>query len=58
MNLSSNQLNYKVILSTMAMDVGRKYTTTYLDILDLPGVGYNIGYHILKVVDNKIGPII
>ena len=38
----------------MAMDVGRKYITTYLGILDLPGVDSNIGHHVLKMAYNKI----
>ena len=41
------------------MDVGGTYMiTTFLVILDIPGVNSNIGNHVIKVMENKIGPTI
>ena len=53
-----HHINFQVILVTMAMGVGRKDMITFLGILDLTGGKSNIGHHVLKVVDDKIGPII
>ena len=52
------KLNYQVSLNTMVMGVGREETTTCLGILDFPGSNSNIGHHVLKFLDNNIGPII
>ena len=41
----------------MEMDVSRKDMTKFLDIiLKHPGFNSNIGHHVLKVRDDKIGP--
>ena len=42
----------------MEMGVGVEYVTTCLRILDIPGGRSSIVQHVLKVMDNKIGPII
>ena len=42
----------------MEMDVGVKYRTTYLGILDLPRGKSDTGNNFLKVLDDKIGPVI
>ena len=52
------QINFHVILVTMAVGVGRKDMITFFGILDITGVKSKIGHHVLKVVDDKIGPII
>ena len=52
------QINFQVILVTRAVGVGRKDMITFLGILDITEVKSKIGHHVLKVVDDKIGPII
>ena len=42
----------------MEMSVDLKSITTWLGILDITVVIYKIGQHVLKVVDDQIGPII
>ena len=43
---------------TTAVGDGRKEMITSLGIFDLTGGECKIGHHVLKVVDDKIGPII
>ena len=57
-NGTINPLNCQVSLKAMAMCLGGKYMTTYLESLDLPGGKSNRLHHVLKVVDDKIRPII
>ena len=40
------------------MGVGGKYIIVLLGILDIPGFKYNIVQNVIKVMDNKIVPII
>ena len=42
----------------MAMGVGEKYMTARLGILNLTIVKSNVGHYVLKVVGNKILPIV
>ena len=42
----------------MEIGVDRKDVTTRVAIFDLNGDSSNIGHYVLKVTDNKIGPII
>ena len=58
MKLLWYQLNFQISLATMVISVDRKDTTTCLGTLDFPGGRSNIEHHVLKVVDNKIGPMI
>ena len=39
------------------MGSGCKYIIACLGILDITGVNSNIGHHVIKVADNKIGKI-
>ena len=41
-----------------AIGVGGEEMTTNLGILDIPGVRYKIRQHAIKVVYEKLGPII
>ena len=52
------QINFHVILVTMAVGVGRRDMIKFLGIMDIYGVKSKIEHHALKVVDDKIGPII
>ena len=49
-------VEFLVILLTTTMGIGGKYMNICLEVLDLPGVKYSIGYKFLKVLDYKIGP--
>ena len=42
----------------MEIGGGSKYTITCLGLLDITGIKFNIGHHVLRVVDKKILPII
>ena len=53
-----NQLNFQVILRSMEMCLGGKDMTTYLGNLDLPVGKSNSLHNVLKIVDDKIRPII
>ena len=56
--MSWYQLNFQASLTTKEAGVDGKYMKTLLGILDMTGdKSKNIQY-LLKVVDNKIGPII